>query len=51
MLEAWAHMKDLAKNMHGLKHELLKWAANDLCKLIKVAKEGFLASWTITSFI
>ena len=49
-------MKDLtnhkAEDIHGLEHELLKWAINDLCEpIIKlfnlVAKEGFLASWTI----
>ena len=54
--EIWAHMKDLtnhkAEDIHGLEHELLKWAINDLCEpIIKlfnlVAKEGFLASWTI----
>ena len=37
---------------HGLKHELIKWDANDLCEPITkllnlVAKEGFLASWIV----
>ena len=52
----WAHMKDLAnhkaEDTNGLKLELLKWVANDLCEPITklfslVPKEGFPASWTI----
>ena len=49
-------MKYLANHkvgdIHGLKLELLKWVANDLCEPITklfnlVAKEDFPTSWTI----